>query len=633
MPWPGHAAEDKADLAKLFGAPPQFGEASLSPNGKYLAFVAPVDGVDNVLVSSLDSSGKASRFAITDSQAVGVSWHNDAQLIARLKISSKSPYRPAYYLSTYRYFVLSPGRATSVVGLKTDFPGVYGGTALVDFSPDDQNTIYLSALRVHASLAAGPNTQPYYENSLLRANLVSGGTAIVEPGQQTTARWIMDGAGNIVARIDATEAHEEDVYVPSGKEFRKLATINGKDGHIAGLTEDGKALAVLARGENNRLGLYRLTLTDGKFGDVLFSNPDVDVKGWLTDERSLRVIGVTYDDGKREYSYFAPERQRLQKQIEDVLPGRGANIVSMSSDHSKILVRTSGPQNPSTLQLVDLQTSHIDIIAEAYPQLRGMRLGAVRRYVYKTRDGISLAGLLTLPPQGEPKNLPTLVLPEGGFGYSDGNFDWFAQFFAQRGYAVFQAGARDLKRLGDVASMDELGSWMNATQNDIASGIDELVASGIVDSKRVCIAGADNDGYAALFAPVALPNRYSCAISLSAFSDLKLVIRNMRAASYIAINRFNSSLIRNSKEYSDADLDRFSPVRHADQIRAPILLVAGDRDEMIIQSTIMKDALTAAKKPVEMVTLKSEDGSLSTLESRSALLNAVDKFLVSHMGH
>jgi hypothetical protein len=132
MPLLSHAAEDKADLAKLFGTPPQFGQASLSPNGKYLAFIEPIDGVDNVLVSPLDSSGTASRFAIADSQAVGVAWHNDAQLIARLRISSKPSTIYPYYLSDTRFFALSPGRQMSVVALRTDSPGFFGGTSVVD---------------------------------------------------------------------------------------------------------------------------------------------------------------------------------------------------------------------------------------------------------------------------------------------------------------------------------------------------------------------------------------------------------------------------------------------------------------------------------------------------------------------
>src|SRR5262249_24470383 len=146
---------------------------------------------------------------------------------------------------------------------------------------------------------------------------------------------------------------------------------------IAGLTEDGRSVAVLARRENNRLGLYPISLTDGRWGPALFFNPDQDIVDVIRDERSFRVIGVTYDENNPNSFYLASEHQRLQKQVEDLYPGRTAFIVSTASDRSKSLVLTSGPKNPPALQFVDLQAGRIDTIAESYPQLRDTPLAEV----------------------------------------------------------------------------------------------------------------------------------------------------------------------------------------------------------------------------------------------------------------
>jgi dipeptidyl aminopeptidase/acylaminoacyl peptidase len=352
----------------------------------------------------------------------------------------------------------------------------------------------------------------------------------------------------------------------------------------------------------------------------------------LFDERNFRVIGVTYDDPSLRFAYLNPERQRLQKQIEDVLPGRTVNLVSASADRSKIAVVSSGPQNPPLLQLVNLKTSRIDVFAEAYPPLNGMRFGEVRRYPYTSRDGVALVGLVTLPPQGEAKNLPVVVLPAGGLGYAIDAFDWFAQFLAQRGYAVFQAGARNLKELGDIEHMDELGSWMTSSQNDIVEGVDDLVAKGIADPSRICIAGAGNGGYIALSAMIVMPGKYACAISLAGFSDLRSIWQkawdNARPAQHV----FSSTLIRNRMNYSDDDVSRFSPARHAEAVQGPVLLIFGDRDSGKLQGDKMNEALLGAHKAVEYVTLRNEDGTLSRAEGRVALLNAVDKFLAAHIG-
>ena len=307
-------------------------------------------------------------------------------------------------------------------------------------------------------------------------------------------------------------------------------------------------------------------------------------------------------------------------------------LISASADRSKHLVLTAGPQNPPVLQVVDLKAGRLDVVAEAYPQLRGIQLGTVRRHEYMTGDGVKLTGLLTVPPGKEPQNLPLVVLPFGGFGYADDNFDWFSHFLAQRGYAVLEAGARNLKGMGEVASMDEFGGWVSAMQEDIAAAVRDVTGKGIADPARVCIAGAGNAGYVALSATVFLPEQYACGIGLKGFYDMRVMLRDARDVSQLAQNTFNSAIIRNRRDYSDDDLVRFSPALHADQVKARILLIVGDRDQSTDQVTIMRDRLSEKGKTVEFVSLPDEAGYLTAVGNRTTLLNSIDRFLQTHIG-
>ena len=81
----GSADSAEQNLAKLFGARPGFGASSLSPDGKYVALIAPIDGVDNVVMAPLDATGKPSRFTVPDSSAVDVYWHDSRQLLAKIR--------------------------------------------------------------------------------------------------------------------------------------------------------------------------------------------------------------------------------------------------------------------------------------------------------------------------------------------------------------------------------------------------------------------------------------------------------------------------------------------------------------------------------------------------------------------
>jgi Prolyl oligopeptidase family len=621
------------DLANVFGRLPDFGAASVSPGGKAIAFETPVDGSRNIVMLPLEQGVAPWRFTIAGRNAHHLVWRDDTELFATLRRSVRfsfgqnfgQPYGASYY--PYYYNVLLAGRHESPVKILT-----------VQFTPPDGPPNGLGEPNSSNPDEAFVEGLFYWPNrfsvtsSLQRMNLQSQRLVSINRGYAGTARWFLNSDGKIVARLDITRAGEYVIFVPEGLSFKKIATLGATEGQVVGLTEDATGLAVLSRRNGGRLELYRLDLADGKSSNPLFSHESSDIRRVLFDEHNSRVIGVTYDDGGLRFAYFSPERRRLQREIEDVLPGRTVNIVSASKDGNKVAVVSSSPKDPPLLQLVNRKTSRIDVYAEAYPDLTATQLGEVRRHIYAGRDGKTLTGLLTLPPERDAEKLPLVVLPAGGFGHSIDAFDWFGHFLAKRGYAVLQAGARTLRSFGDITEPGGLSSWMTETQEDIAAGVDDLIAKGIADPERICIAGADNGGYIALSATIFMPEKYACAINLSGASDLKLLFLRAATSALIPHNVYGSNLLRNRRNYSSEDVVRFSPAYRAKDVTGATLIVFGDRDLGWRQGQIMHEALQSASKRVAYVRLKDEDGSLLRAESRIALLNTVDKFLAEHIG-
>src|SRR5262249_10639386 len=142
-------------------------------------------------------------------------------------------------------------------------------------------------------------------------------------------------------------------------------------------------------------------------------------------------------------------------------------------------------------------------------------------YDYVARDGLPIPAFLTLPPGKPAKNLPVVIMPHGGPDARDSlGFDWFAQFLANRGYAVLQPNYRGSSRY--CRGLPEAGpqQWGLKMQDDISDGVKKLIADGIADPKRVCIVGASYGGYAALSGATKTPELYACAASLAGISDL-----------------------------------------------------------------------------------------------------------------
>jgi dipeptidyl aminopeptidase/acylaminoacyl peptidase len=633
------AAEDNA--AALFGALPTFGDASLSATGKYLAFVTPIDGNYNVVISEVDKPGSVRRVAVGQSQVTNIYWHGDTHLLVRLNTIAKYCFGDGFnqrmlcdsddaaYLQTYVISMANPGAPIPIN--KNGHLSPFGGADdIVDLSPDATHA-YVSALEYFVPQFG---RRGFWQDNLISVNLENGGSVVARDGREQTADWITD-EGKLVARIDVLGPNHREIQVPDGSVFRSIAEFNSPDApQVEGLSEDGQSLVLQQRAPGGTLGLYPLDLASGAIGKDRLDKPGYEIAGVLRDDHTLKVIGVDYYNGDFRPYYFAPERQKLQAQIETVLPGRIAHLLSTATDGKKVLSYTTSPQGTPALHFVNLAASRIDNLADSYPQLRGMRLADVKQHVYRTSDGAELTGVLTLPAGKDPHDLPLVVVPSNGFSFGLSDFDWFAQYLAHRGYAVFEAGRRSTQNFGEISGSDELASWVHNTGQDIAGGVGDLISKGIADPKRVCIAGGGGvDGYGALLTMIAQKDKFACAVVFSPITDMLVVLTYEHYSSALAYNNIHSNFARNHDRFSDPALARFSPAKHAEEVTAPVLLVDSDKHNWNNHTLLMENALKFAKKPVETVLIKDEDGSLSRAESRVALLNAVDKFLTAHIGN
>jgi dipeptidyl aminopeptidase/acylaminoacyl peptidase len=239
-------------------------------------------------------------------------------------------------------------------------------------------------------------------------------------------------------------------------------------------------------------------------------------------------------------------------------------------------------------------------------------------------------GILTLPFDREAKNLPVIMLPHGGpWAHDTEGFDWWAQAFASRGYAVFQPNFRGSTNRDAAFKKAGHGEWGRKMQTDISDGLAHLTAQGIVDPKRSCIVGASYGGYAALAGVTLQQGLYRCAVSVAGVADLSMMI-----SADIRESGNDTILKRNLVQEvgSGRDLKDVSPRRFAAQADAPVLLIHG-KDDVVVpykQSVVMADALKDAGKAHEFVTLEGEDHWLSLGATRLKMLQETVRFVEQH---
>jgi dipeptidyl aminopeptidase/acylaminoacyl peptidase len=295
-----------------------------------------------------------------------------------------------------------------------------------------------------------------------------------------------------------------------------------------------------------------------------------------------------------------------------------------------MIVFTDGGDDSGTYWFVNIDKGSADPLGKAYPTVTSKDVGPVRMIDYKAADGLDLHGVLTLPPGREARNLPLVVMPHGGPWARDyPKFDYWAQAFASRGYAVFQPNFRSSTGYGQALYEAGYGEWGRKMQTDISDGAAELARQGIVDPKRACIVGWSYGGYAAQAGVTVQHRLYRCAVSMAGVSDLAKQLKYTEDEAGIDSPAARTWSLFLGVKSDWGVLRDISPAMLASRADAPILLIHGNDDTVvpIAQSDEMEKALQAAGKPVERVTLKGADHWLLEQDTRVAMLKASVAFV------
>lgn len=368
---------------------------------------------------------------------------------------------------------------------------------------------------------------------------------------------------------------------------------------------------------------FELPLAGGEAKEIL---PGIAVEKAYIDRRSRRFIGYALTGDMPAYHFLDAHQQKVVDATLKAFPGFAVTLVDWNDGFDALIVKTEGGDDPQSWWLVDIKTGRATALGQSY-LVPPAQVGPVKIIRYKAGDGTEIAGILTLPPGREAKNLPVVIFPHGGPAAHDVvGFDWWAQAFAARGYAVLQPNFRGSTGYGAAFERAGHGEWGRKMQTDMSDGLAHLVREGIADPRRACIMGASFGGYAALAGVTLQQGLYRCAVSVSGVADVARM-----ATTDIRESGRDPTMQRGLEQQVGAhgDLAAISPIRFVDKVTAPILLIHGKDDTVVLydQSRDMAAALRRAGKTVEFVTLAGEDHWLSRGATRLAMLQSAVAFI------
>ncbi len=632
------AATATPDPAIAFGARENVEFIALSPDGTRLAYAIPREGQGSRLMT-VDVGTTQPRHVISvdgsRQRLAGCDWVSNRRLVCTVFGVADSS---GVLVTATRLIALDlDGTNVKVLGERDSAYQVrarlFGGS-VIDWLPGQENQVLMQQQFIPESRAGTLINRTEDGLGVAQVDTVSLRNRQTEDAHPNAVRYLSDGRGRVrimgVQRVRgddmATNVTTHFYRAAGSSEWVRLGDYDGRnDSGLWPVAVDAERDAVYAfeQQADGRDALVRIALDGSERRDLSLSHPHVDVDSLLRIGRSNRVVGASYATERRQTVYFDPELQRIAEQLSRALPNTPLiNFVGASEDEGKLLVWAGSDNDPGTYLVLDRESRQLVQVMRSRPELDGVQLAAVRPITYRAADGTQIPGYLTLPPGSNGRNLPAIVMPHGGPSARDEwGFDWLAQYFANRGFAVLQPNFRGSAGYGNEwFQTNGFQSW-NVAIWDVNDAGRWLISEGIADPSRLAVVGWSYGGYAALQSGVVDPDLYKAVVAIAPVADLGDWRDEWR--------RFTNAAVMRDFVGTGPHIAAGSPARHASAIKAPILLFHGemDRNVSVRQSRLMRDRLRDAGKNVELVEFSGLDHQLEDSAARVRMLRRSDEFL------
>jgi dipeptidyl aminopeptidase/acylaminoacyl peptidase len=315
---------------------------------------------------------------------------------------------------------------------------------------------------------------------------------------------------------------------------------------------------------------------------------------------------------------------------EGTLGPRYAPGLAVSADGSRAAAAYESAAEPPEIVLWENggRRALTSLNAEVAPKLASVEW---RTHRWTSSDGLEIESLLGVPRAHRDGPLPLVVAVHGGptgcWFWSFAPANGLANLFASAGYAVLLPNVRGSTGRGPEFAEANLGDMGGGDLQDILTGIDALVADGIVDDKRVAIMGGSYGGFMACWA-VTQTDRFAAAIPVAVVTNW-LSFHNTTN-----IGQFDKLFLQADPYDPEGDYTTRSPVYHAAKCKTPTLILHGEDDlcTPLPQAVEFYNALVEAGCETELVIYPREGHGWTEREHQIDAWNRVHNWLERHLG-
>jgi len=607
---------------KLFGNPTK-SQGRVSPDGKWLSFIAPRDGVMNIWVAPIATPDKAKPLTGEKKRPIrSYFWAPDSASILFINDKGGDENFLLYGVNivTGEQKTLTPFEKTrvEVIGVSNQVKD----HILVGLNNRDPkwHDVYSLRLKDGALTKVLENTGGY-------AGFLADEGLVLRGAERPNA-----AGGNEFFRITANKVDD--------KPFATTGLEDSLTTSPAGFTTDGKTLYWIDSRGRDKAALIAEDVASGA-KTVIAESGKADIGGALANPKTGRIEAYAVNYLKTEWTAIDPavkgDLDFLQKNL------KGEIGVSSRTDADDLWTVGVDPvTGPSALYLYDRKAKTLKQLYVTRPELVGAPLVPMHPVEIKTRDGLTEVSYLSLP-QGSDANgdgvpdkpLPMVLFVHGGPWARDGyGYNGAHQWLANRGYAVLSVNYRGSTGFGKSYITAGNLQWGLKMHDDLIDAVDWAVKNGVTTKDKVAIMGGSYGGYATLAGLTFTPDTFVCGVDIVGPSNLSTLLKTIPPYWEAGKIQFYKRMGDPTTPEGQKLLDAASPLFKADKIKKPLLIGQGANDPRVNQAESDQIVKAMADKniPVTYVLFPDEGHGFARPENSIAFFAVAETFLAKNLG-
>jgi len=603
----------------LFGNPSRTG-GQISPDGRWLGYIAPRDGVLNVWVAPRDKPNDAR--PVTNDRNRGIRGFSFAytgnHILYAQDVGGDENFQIFVTdLTSGETRALSPkGARASIEQISRRFPNE------LIISHNQRDPRFFDLYRV--DLRSG-KSERVFENDRFVSFLVDDNYVLRFAGVQTP-----DGGSEWFRRMGT-----------GWESWAKIPQEDALTTSPVGFTFDGLTLYMLDSRGRNTGALFAIDTRTGE-RTLIREDARADVTGTLSDPMSGVVQATSATYLRSAWQAIDPAIQKDLDRLKQLAGDGEFGVASRTLDDRTWVVAVSRSDAPTTFHLYDRDSGEITFWFNTRPELEGKPLAKMWPVEIPTRDGLIMPSYYTLPTGSDPdgdgkpnRPVPTVLLVHGGpwardfYGLNPQH-----QWFANRGYATLSVNFRGSTGFGKAFVNAGDLKWGREMHDDLLDGVEWAVKQGIAQRDKVAIMGGSYGGYAALAGLTFTPTDFACGVSIVGPSNLNTLLASIPPYWEPIKRQFATRVGDPDTEEGRALLEERSPLNYVDRIQRPLLIGQGANDPRVKQaeSDQIVKAMEARSIPVTYVLFPDEGHGFARPQNRLAFNAVAEAFLGKCLG-